>query len=170
MKTLILSSSLSKKSKSFILCREVEKRLKKEGVKIRFIDAREMKLNPVHRKVTDNMEKIARDVKWADNIIIGMAVYNFSVNDSLKMILDTCFEGAENKFFGVVCAAGGEKSFLASSHLTQMCHNEYSMIQLPRIVYVSGKDFENGELVNDNVFERLDQFANDFVKIGRKLL
>ena len=71
-----------------------------------------------------------------------MGVHCYSVNDSLKILLDTCFSKAHSKFYGILCMAGGEKSFLSTMHLTQICMNEWHMIQLPRIIYATGKDFD----------------------------
>ena len=54
-------------------------------------------------------------------IIIGMGVHNcYSINDNLKILLDNCFDGAQKKFFGIVCAAGGEKSYLSTMHLSNL--------------------------------------------------
>lgn len=168
MKTLILSSSLNPKSRSYLLCRYIQTKLLDAGVKVTFVDARDLELLPVFRGPTEDMKQVAEAVKTADNIIFGMAVYNYSINDSLKIVLDSCFDQATGKFFGILCTAGGEKSYLATQHLSQICTKEWRMIQLPRVVYATKKDFEEEEIKED-LHERLDQFAEDFVKIGSKL-
>ena len=48
MNTVIISSSLAKSSKSFILCKEVHKRLQKLNVKSEIIDARNFQLKAYH--------------------------------------------------------------------------------------------------------------------------
>lgn len=172
MKTLIISSSLSENSKSFILCKQTQKRLEKQGVEVTLVDAREYEINPFYR-FTGDIQKIKDEVQKADNIIIGMGVHCYSINDNLKVILDNCFEFAKGKFFGILCAAGGEKSYLSTMHLTQICMNEWRMIQLPRIVYtVSGQDFdkETQKITSEDLIERLDKFSEEFIKIGNKLL
>jgi NAD(P)H-dependent FMN reductase len=168
MKTLILSSSLSKKSKSFLLCKAVFERLQAKGIDVSIIDAREYELLPTHRS-SDAIEPIKKAFAKADNIIFGMGVHCYSVNDSLKIILDTCGENLKEKFFGILCAAGGEKSYLSTMHLTQICMNEWRMIQLPRIVYASGSDFDENKISSDDVIERIDIFTDEFIKIGEKL-
>ena len=55
-------------------------------------------------------------------------------------------------------------------HLTQICMNEWRMIQLPRIIYATKKDFENNKLTSKNIKERIDVFCNEFTKIGQKLM
>lgn len=170
MKTLIISSSLSESSRSFILCNYVFDVLKEKGVEVELVDARKLNLKPYHIGPTKDMINLAEKVEEADNIILGMALHCYSVNDSLKIILDGCFSGAKGKFFGILCAAGGDRSYLSTMHLTQICMNEWRMMQLPRIVYAIGKDFDGDKVVSEEVIERIDLFCGEFKDVGEKLL
>ena len=170
MNTLILSGSVSENSRSFLLCKAVERQLITKGDTITFVDAREIPMHPEHRRKTDKMQQLAKQIKQADNIIIGMGVHCYSVNDALKILLDACFSDATGKFFGVLCAAGGERSYLSTMHLTQICMNEWRMMQLPRIVYATGKDFKKDTITSAEVLERIELFSEEFHAIGRKLL
>jgi len=170
MNTLIISSSFSEESRSFILCKAIDTALQKKGVNVELLDARKMELLPCHKGVTTSMEELTKKVKNADNIIFGMGVHCYSINDGLKIILDNCCSGGVDKFFGIVCTAGGERSYLSSMHLTQICMNEWRMIQLPRIVYATGKDFEGNIISNDNLKDRIKLFVEEFTIIGRKLI
>jgi len=170
MKTLILSSSLSPKSRSFILCQAVNTALSDKSVDIDFVDLRDYDLAPVYRGKTADMDRLTEKVKAADNIIIGMGVHCYTINDGLKIVLDSCFGDATGKFFGIICAAGGEKSYLSTMHLTQICMNEWRMIQLPRVIYATGKDFEGDKISNTELIERIGVFAQEFHSIGQKLI
>ena len=170
MKTLILSSSLSNSSRSFILCNEVFKCLSSKGSKCTMIDARNVSLRPTHNKPTIQMEALSKQIEETDNIIIGMGVHCYSINDSLKILLDNTFKKAIGKFYGILCAAGGEKSYLSTMHLTQICMNEWRMIQLPRIVYATEKDFTNEKISSKDLLKRIKIFTDDFYSIGNKLL
>ena len=169
MKTLILSSSLSENSRSYLLCKAVKEALITKGNNITFVDAINIPMQPVHRERTREMETLAKQVDEADNIIIGMGVHCYSVNDSLKILLDACFGKATGKFFGILCAAGGERSYLSTMQLTQICMNEWRMIQLPRIVYATGKDFKEDIIISSEVLERIALFSEEFHTIGNKL-
>ena len=168
MKTLILSSSLSENSRSFLLCKAVKEELIAKGDNITFVDARNIPMQPVHRGLSPEMETLVKQVEQADNIIIGMGVHCYSVNDSLKILLDTCFGKATGKFFGILCAAGGERSYLSTMQLTQICMNEWRMMQMPRIVYATGKDFKE-DIITTEVLERIVLFSEEFHSIGNKL-
>lgn len=178
MKTLIISSSLSPESKSFILCEAISNILEKvqstdqsPAIEVDLVDAREMELTPCHLESTQSMRELTKKITESDNIIIGMGVHCYSINDGLKIILDNCFKGAEGKFFGIICAAGGERSYLSTVHLTQICMNEWRMIQLPRIIYATGKDFNTKNMiVNKDIRKRLNKFCNEFISIGKKLI
>lgn len=170
MNTLILSSSLSKNSRSFILCEAVAKQLSSKNISCTLVDARKIPILSTHLGHNSEMERLSIQIKEADNIIIGMGVHCYSVSDSLKALLDTCFSHANDKFFGVLCSAGGEKSYLSTMHLTQICMNEWRMMQLPRIVYATAKDFNEDEISSENLHERIEVFSEEFCLIGNKLL
>ncbi len=171
MKTLILSSSLSPRSRSYLLCRATEERLLREaGCEIDFVDLREVELAPHHRPRPQDMDTLKERITAADNYILGMGVHCYSVNDSLKLVLDNCCEGMVGKFFGILCAGGGQRSYLSTMHLTQICMNEWRMIQLPRVVYALWKDFEGDTIPEGELSLRLDEFCRDFHSIGGKLL
>jgi len=169
MKTLILSSSLSENSRSYLLCKAVKEELIAKGDNITFIDARNIPMQPTHKVITPEMATLAKQVEEADNIIFGMGVHCYSVNDSLKILLDACFGKATGKFYGILCAAGGERSYLSTMHLTQICMNEWCMMQLPRIVYATGKDFKEDIIISSEVLERIALFSEEFHSIGNKL-
>jgi len=134
-----------------------------EDVEVELFDLRDYELGHTFR-TTPDMQRISEKIAAADNFIIGMAVYCYSVNDSLKSVLDNCFSEVTGKKYGIVCAAGGDKSYLSTQHLSQICANEWRMVQLPRIVYASGKDWQEGELVNQEVVERMDIFVKEFLE------
>ena len=170
MKTLILSSSLSENSRSFILCKEVLKTLTDEGANCNMIDAKNISMNPTHRKFTEEMEYVKNQVKKSDNIIIGMGVHCYSINDSLKILLDNCFSEATGKFYAILCAAGGQKSYLSTMHLTQICMNEWRMMQLPRVVYATREDFQENIISSSDLSDRIKTFSKEFYSVGKKLL
>ena len=88
MNTLILSSSLSENSRSYLLCKVVEQELVSKGNNITFVDAKEIPMQPFHREKSDQMKVLIEQIEKVDNIIIGMGVHCYSINDSLKTILD----------------------------------------------------------------------------------
>ncbi len=172
MKTLILSSSLSPTSHSFTLCKQAESHFKAEDwIDVIFVDLRDYDIVPTHKDETEDMKKLSALVDSADNYIFWVAIHNYSINDSMRMILDTSLYGAKWKFYWILCAAWWSNSYLATMHLTQTCMVHHRMIQLPRIVYATNEDFDdNQRIINPEIWERIEKFTQDFTNIGSKLL
>lgn len=170
MKTLIISSSLSKNSKSLVMCMKVKSILTKMKINVEIFDVKKITLNPYHTNKSSGMEDLANKISEADNYIIAMGVHNYTINDSLKIVLDNCFHNVDGKFFGIICAAGGEKSYLSTIHLSQICMNQWKMIQLPRVLYATHNDFKNNEIISKNIIDWIDKFCEEFCLIGKKLI
>ncbi len=169
MKTLIISSSLAPSSRSFLLCKQVHNNLLNNNIKTEIFDARSIYLAPHHASDSEEMKNLTKKISDADNYIIGMGVHNYSINDSLKIILDNCFKNVEGKFYGIVVAAGSEKSYLSSMHLSQICMSEWKMIQLPRIIYSTSNDFKKNIITSQKLLDWIDLFCEEFIEIGNKL-
>ena len=87
MKTLIISSSLSKSSKSYILCNEVKKKLSVSG-----IDVEKFKLEE-HDKIEELVNKIDKKLDGIDILInnAGITLDNLSIRltqENWKKVLD----------------------------------------------------------------------------------
>jgi NAD(P)H-dependent FMN reductase len=169
MKTTIISSSLAPDSRSFILCIEAKKQLEAKGVEVTLLDVRELDLALVFQG-EGNLAPLIEAITSADNIIFGMGVHNYSISDSLKALLDRTGKELTSKFYGLLCAAGGIRSFLAPMQVTQICLNQWHMMQFPQVVYATGADFEGSEIKSEDVKERLTSFVEGFVEIGSKLV
>ena len=68
MKTLIISSSLSKNSKSFLLCKEVQNELLSKKASVTFVDARNILINAYHQKDTKDKKWLSDLIKQSDNL------------------------------------------------------------------------------------------------------
>lgn len=170
MKTLIISSSRNPDSLSFKVCQIVHQELIKKGIEATLIDIKEKQLNFAFQKKTADQEHIHNLAEEVDNFIFGTPVYNYSISDSLKNLLDTSFPGREHKLFGTIAAAGGEKSYLSLMHLNQICMKEWRMIPLPRSIYCTKNDFTKSGNPDQHLATRINQFVEDFTEIGTKLL
>ena len=58
------------------------------------------------------MHKLSQKIKDADNIIIGMGVHCYSINDNLKILLDNCFDGAQKNFLELFVLQEEKKLFI----------------------------------------------------------
>ena len=169
MNILIVSSSLNPESLSENVCKETKKLLEQAGSNIDFINLKDLELVHNFAGTSKDADEMKKRVEQADAVIFGMAVYCYSVNNSLKTFLDTMFKPSkEYTLFGIISAAGSDRSYLATAHLTQICQQEWRMMTFPRTFYCTHKDFEEGKL-NEDMQDRLKEFAHDFYDIAKKL-
>jgi NAD(P)H-dependent FMN reductase len=165
MKILCIQGSLNPDSNTDTLLRAAFDRL--EGVKKAFLDLREVKLEFCDgrdlSKYHEDLQVAAKEVEQSDAYIIGMPVYCYSVSGALKNFLDITCSGMENKPFAIVCAAGGERSYLATADLQKILLFEVRCRPFPRVVFATGKDFKDGKVANGEVDKRLDQLTKEFV-------
>ena len=72
MKTLIISSSLSKNSKSFILCKKAKSILSKMKINVEIFDVKKITLNPYHNNKSNGMEDLTNKIYAAiDHLGLG---------------------------------------------------------------------------------------------------
>ena len=84
------------------------------------IDARNVSLRPTHNKPTIQMEALSKQIEETDNIIIGMGVHCYSINDSLKILLDNTFKKAIGKFMAYYVQQEEKKLFIYYASYTDM--------------------------------------------------
>ena len=94
------------------------------------------------------MEK-ARAYVW------GMPVYCFSVSGPLKNFIDITAGAMENKSSGIICNAGGNRSYKALGDLSRILSFEARVVTVQPAVYTSYEDFEDGRLINSEIPNRI---------------
>lgn len=172
MKTLIVSSSLNSDSKSHRLCRIVETEMivKNKDQEIKFIDLREFEIQHVSQPDSKDAKKLRELCEWADNYVFGIAIYNYNVNDSFSSFVCNYLPKKKFHLYGLVLAAGGDRSFLVTSAANQMLMTHNNMLAFPRFLYASGGDWADTEVLKKPQHERMETFAKEFFDLGKKLL
>ena len=170
MKILCIQGSLNPDSNTSVLLRKAFDRL--EGVKKSYLDLRKIKMEFCDGRdlsgYHEDLQAAAREIEESDAYIIGMPVYCYSVSGALKNFLDIVCGRMEGKPFAIVCASGGERSYLATAELQKILMFEVQGRPLPRVVFASGKDFKDGALVSAEVEKRLDQLVKEFIDWVKK--
>ena len=103
--------------------------------------------------------------------LLQFDVHNYSINDSLKIILDNCFHNVDGKFFTEDFLNIGSKKLsinnTSKSNLYEPVEND-SVTKI--IVTRSHNDFENDKIISKNVLEWMYKFCEEFCLIGKKLI
>lgn len=170
MKTAVISTSLNPNSKGAILSQHVAEKLQNDYAEheILFVDIREYDLNHVFAwELDEKSQRLQETLETCDAFIYGFPVYNYTYWDAFSSFIATIMPKKPHALYGLVVAAWGDMSYLASSvaHQTLMTHNR--MIPLPRVLY-AGRDYD-GDNMNADFADRVNQFCQDFVGIAERL-
>ncbi len=158
MKIVLLSSSLAPDSVSRKVLTILSSKIKGSSL----IDAKDISLLEPYWRHQKN-EKIYNILKAADGIVIWGGVYNYSMNDSLKVLIDNYFD--QNMFhkpIGIVLAWGSTRSFLVWQSLSQILMNEWHMFVWPHPLYAMKTQFEQQRIIDEDLKSRVDYFASNF--------
>ena len=121
-KIVLISSSLSKNSRSAKLIQFTANRLKEFGNEIQIIDLREREIPFCDgRKLADystGIQDLYDDIKSTDSIIFGFPIYCYSISGVLKNFLDIFSYAMKEKSFGVCAIMAAPCSISAPASLT----------------------------------------------------
>jgi len=160
---VLIQGSLSPQSKTALVVEETQKALATMPVECETLDLRSLHLEFCDgRSLKDynaDMQKAYRVLDAADGFIFGMPVYCWSFSGVLKNFIDITAGAMENKAAGILCNAGGPRSFMASSDLIKVLFYESSVIAVHPIVYTSYDDFEDGRLVGEKALAKIHVMA-----------
>ena len=172
MKHLVISCSLNPVSRSRILARAAFETLKKLKVDVEFIDLTDYKL-PVcdgdsvygDKNVKILQEKISK----ANGIILATPVYNYNASASAKNLVELTGDAWEDKVVGFLCAAGGNKGYMAVMGLANSLMLDFRCVIIPKFVYASRDAFGGEGIVDPSVKERIEELAEIFKKFTAAL-
>ena len=140
---------------------------KKYGTEIRLLDLSKtvLTLHNPSTPVSWQVEEVARIVIGADEFILASPDYHGSMSGTLKNFLDHFFKEFGGKLFGFIVASH-EKGLTAMDQMRTVMRQCYAW-SMPYGVSVNGEQyFANGQLVNTEVYMRLEMLARDLVVYG----
>lgn len=141
------------------------------GVETDLIDLREFDLPVYDGDDGDagDAEPLRKRVAAADAILVGTPVYHGSYSSTLKTALDYCgFDEFDGKTVGLLAVAGGSFPTATLDHLRSVMRALNAWVlphqaALPRV----RSHFEDGELVNDDLRDRVEVLGERAVEYAR---
>jgi len=172
MRILIVTCSLNSDSRSFLLGQAAAKFLCDDGIDVDLRDLRELDLplcdaGPCYEH--PQTIAIGKAVTEASAIILAVPIYNYDVNAAAKNLIELTGRKWTDKVVAFVCAAGGQGSFMSVMGLANSLMLDFRCIIVPRHVYATGDDFEDGRIENGKVQQRLEQLCNRTVQLAGAL-
>jgi len=168
MSYLIISTSLREGSRSRIMAKALSKNLDK----VEFFD---LQKNPLPMcdgdKCYDLTEVIdfRKKVKNAKGIIMAIPIYNYNVSSGAKNIIELGGRMLYDKVFGFICAAGGKSSYMSVMSFASSLMIDYRCFIIPKFVYALKSDFNEKEITNPDIKERIEELGNDLIRISEAL-
>tara|TARA_B100000214_G_scaffold370504_1_gene345261 strand:+ start:81 stop:590 length:510 start_codon:yes stop_codon:yes gene_type:complete len=168
MSYLVISTSLREGSRSRIMAKALSKNLNE----VEFFD---LQKNPLPMcdgdKCYDLPEVIEfrKKVEGAKGIIMAIPIYNYNVSSGAKNIIELGGRMLYDKVFGFICAAGGKSSYMSVMSFASSLMIDYRCFIIPKFVYALKSDFNENEITNPDIKERIDELGNDLIRISEAL-
>ena len=175
MNYLVISTSLSEKSRSRVMARVAYDDLKAKGKKVEWLDLVEHPLPFCDAgKAYSHPEVgvVSQMVGRASGIVLSGPVYNFDYNSAAKNLIElTGAQAWSGKIVGLMAAAGGRSSYMSLLSLGNSLTLDFRSVVLPRFVYATGEAFgANREIEDDAVRQRIDRLVEDCVLFTENLV
>lgn len=111
---------------------------------------------------------VTKQIMEADAIVIGTPIFQASIPATLKNIFDLLPVNAfRDKIVSILVTAGSSKHYLvAEQHLKPiLAYMKGQIVQ--SIVFIEEKDFNRKEIINDDVFFRIERLVEDTVLLTK---
>lgn len=168
---LVIATSLSTTSRSTQLARRLERALAAAHQPVTLLTLRDRTLplcdgdaSQKHPEVLD----LARHIRAARTVTLAVPIYNYDVGPSARNLVALAGAAFQDKIVAVLCAAGGQRSYMAALGLANSLMLDFRARIVPRFVYASarGRD-RTDELLQPEIQERLDELARELVRFAR---
>jgi len=169
LKVLGVAGSMRENSYSLKVLRMALEEAQKRGAQTRLLALREADL-PMYAPNASSpaLEKVTKEVEWADAFILASPDYHGSMSGLLKNFLDHFYEEFAGKLFGYVVASH-EKGLTVMDQMRTAVRQCYGW-SLPYGVSISGvQDFTDGRLTNEHIEKRIRTMARDLVVYGNMI-
>ncbi len=172
MSYLIVACSLNPESRSRILARRAEATLSQAGVKVDFMDLMDNPLPLCDGDSVYSMPEVksaSERVQKAEGILISVPIYNYYANAAAKNFVELTGKSWEDKVVGFLCAAGGKSSYMSIMSLANSLMLDFRCVVLPRFVYSTGESFDDNNLTDSEIEQRILNLTDLLIKITRSL-
>ena len=167
-KIVIVQGSLNPESKTAIVVAQTEKVLQSRNIEFETLDLRSLELQFCDGRslveYNEDMQKAYRILESADGFIFAMPVYCWSMSGVVKNLIDITAGALENKVAGILCNAGGNRSFMSSGDLINVLYYESGVMTVHPIVYTSYEDFEDGQLKAEKPLAKIPTMVDALMK------
>ena len=173
MEYLIISASLNKTSRSFVLSQSALEVFKQYRRQAELIDLRNYQLPLCDGGETFNhphVKQIKQKIEKASALIVAGPIYNYEMNASLKNLFDLTGSAWEGKIIGLMAVGGGRNSYMAPMNfLNSLMFNARCLI-VPRYVYALENQISETQPLPTEITKRINELVETTIRLAEKLL
>ncbi|MBI4558923.1 MAG: NAD(P)H-dependent oxidoreductase [Candidatus Hydrogenedentes bacterium] len=172
MAFLVVSSSLNPNSRSRCLARAAFARLEASGIEAEYVDLQEYSLPLCDGSAAyahPAVGTLAQRIREAEGIVYGVPVYNFGAGATAKNLIELTGSSWSEKVVGFLCAAGGNRSYMAVMGLANSLMLDFRAIIVPRFVYANDSAFRGDEVADEKILRRIEELVTTVVRFARAL-
>lgn len=159
-KLVVLCASLSVDSNTRHLCRHAYDHTQRQGMDAVYIDLQDHRILPYGEEGGEGVEYLQQQLAAAEGIVIGFPLYNYTMNASLKAVIEHCGSCFEDKVVGIMSAAGGRASYMSVMAVAQSLMLDFRSWIVPRCVYAPRGDFAADGIGRPEVGQRVEQLVD----------
>ena len=100
---------------------------------------------------------------------MAIPIYNYNVSSGAKNIIELGGRMLYDKVFGFICAAGGKSSYMSVMSLANSLMIDFRCYIIPKFVYATKHDFDNGKITNSDIEDRIEELGNELVRVSKAL-
>ena len=169
---LVVSCSLNPSSRSHLLALAADAALDAIGARHDLIDLRDWDL-PICDGTTcydhPSIDPITEKVAGAAAVLIAAPVYNYDLNAAVKNLVELTGNAWAEKPVGFLCAAGGQRSYMAPIGLANSLMFDFRSYIIPRYVYAATDDFTAQREPTPELTGRIEQLVHTVVDLAAAL-
>ncbi|GMU91184.1 MAG: hypothetical protein AMXMBFR4_02420 [Candidatus Hydrogenedentota bacterium] len=172
MAFLVISTSLNPSSRSRVLARAGMARIQMLGGEADWVDLQDYDLPLCDGGGACNHPdavQLARKIADAEGVLLAHPVYNFNAASSAKNLIELTGDAWRDKVVAIVCAAGGEASYMSHMGIANSLMLDFRCVIVPRFCHADEFDFDGDEIIDMKTNARLDEVVAMLVRFARAL-
>ena len=113
--------------------------------------------------------QLSAAIEAADGLIVAAPVYNYDVSAAAKNMIELTGSAWEDKVVGFLCAAGGMSSYMSVMAYANSLMLDFRCVIIPRFVFATGEVFDDNEVKDAKIAQRIKQVASELVRFTEAL-
>ncbi|QGH33010.1 NAD(P)H-dependent oxidoreductase [Gracilibacillus salitolerans] len=176
MKIAAIAGSLTPLSKTLLTVKEAVGHIRRhhDHVEVNLINLKEYQLDFCDGRDPSEYEgdskKIIKEIVEADALIVGTPIYRGSIPGALKNVFDLIPNTAlKGKVLAFIATGGSYHHFLAIEHQLKPLAGYFKAYTLPGNVYAHNDHFQNKQLTDEGIKQRLHELSDSVVTLSKSL-